>query len=100
MKYILLLSFLLAFLPGQNVQRLHVDQTPDFVAFLDQMQALPATDNKSGKKFQNQIDELFLPPADLQITDGKCPLLPNLKAPICGQMFTAPYAIRGPPATV
>lgn len=99
MNLILLLGFLLAFLPGQNVHRLHVDQTPDFVALIDQIQAIPLNE-KSNKKFEVQNEDLFLPTLTVSIKIDKCPA-PSIVAILSsGQPFTVPYAIRGPPTTV
>ncbi len=99
MKFILLLSFLLAFLPGQNVQRLHIDRTPDFVALLDQIQVIPLSE-KSHKKFEIQNDDFFLPPETPTIKIAKCPppCVPVIQT--SRQTFTVPYSIRGPPAIV
>ncbi len=98
MKFILLLSFILAFLPGQNVQRLHIDRTPDFVALQDQIQAIPLSE-KSHKKFETQNQDFFLPSEPPAIKIAKCPAPCDPCIQTNGQTFTVPYSIRGPPAT-
>jgi hypothetical protein len=97
MKYILFLSFLLTFLPGQNVQRMHVDHTPDYIAVFDSVQALPVSD-KCNKKFEyHSEEEFFLPLSIIPISGGKCPAAPRISALTPGQEFLVPYPIRGPP---
>lgn len=99
MKCILLLTFLLASLPGQSVPRLHIDRTPDFVAIFDQIQALPTSD-KCNKKFEIQSeDELFLPSETVLIAPIQCPapLVHEVQAP--RTITSIPYPIRGPPYT-
>lgn len=99
MKFILILSFLLTFLPGQNVQRLHVDQTPDYIAVFDSIQALPVSD-KCSKKFEHNTEkEFFLPSSFTPISCGKCPTAFYIAALPPGQTFVVPYPIRGPPNT-
>ena len=98
MKFILILSFLLTFLPGQNVQRLHVDETPDFLAVFDNIQALPVGDKCTSKKSEpSPEDEFFLPSQHLSIARGSCPVAPDIVAQTPRQAFVVPYAIRGPP---
>lgn len=98
MKFILLLGFVLAFLPGQNVHRLHVDRFPDFIALLDQIQAIPLNE-KSNKKFEVQNEDFILPALAVPFKIGKCPAPCDLSVETGGQIFVVPYSIRGPPAS-
>ena len=99
MNLILLFGFLLAFLPGQNVSRLHADQTPDFVALFDQVQAIPLGE-KSNKKFEVQNEDFFLHPVTVSIKIDKCPAANVIAIQSRGHTFIVPYPIRGPPTTV
>lgn len=99
MKFLLLLSFLLALMPGQNVHRLHIDRTPDFVALTDLIQAIP-NGEKANKKSEVQNEDFFLPPTIAPVKLAKCTAASAPPIQIIGQTFTVPYSIRGPPTTV
>ncbi len=96
MKYILLLSFLLAFLPDQNPQRQEVDRRPDFIAVFDQVQALPANDQY--KKPENQDSEPFLHfHVELEL-NARNPMESIALNPLRSlRIVSIPYAIRAPP---
>ena len=95
MKYILLLSFLLALLPEQNTQRQAIVKSQDFIATFEHIQSLPNTENV--KKPILEGEEPHLIGSD-SIRLGACHTAFFYQSyPTPFPKLATPYAIRAPP---
>ena len=95
MKYLLLLSFLLAFLPSQNAHEHRAAKAKNFVVVVDHIQSLASSDTskKADKESEDShpisASEIDLPSSSQEIVQVAIPLVPS--------DTTAYYPIRAPP---
>jgi hypothetical protein len=94
-KYFLLLSFLLACLPGQNTHRQDAVKTKAFVVVVDHVQSLSATESvqKADKDSEDPHPLIF---CDFLLLDAPVERIPHFTFAILADT-TAYYPIRAPP---
>lgn len=97
-KYLLLLSFLLAFLPGENTRQQDVAKTKRFVVVADHVQSFASQENH--KKADNEKED----PHPLSLVEPLDPVPPVHSVQYFAFSLqldtTAYYPIRAPPAQV
>lgn len=94
-KYLLLLSFLLAFLPAQTTHRHEIVKTKAFVVVVDQVQSLAATESvqKADKETEDPHPIIF---CDFLLPDAPAKKIPHFSSAVLAST-TVHYPIRAPP---
>jgi len=97
-KYFLLLSFLLAFLPGENTRQQDVAKTKRFVVVADHVQSFASPENN--KKTDNEKEDPH-PLSSVELVDPVPPAQSVQYFAFSLQLDTTTYyPIRAPPAQV